>query len=179
MGCCLRGGANGAATRMASNIVAKRWPVESYIELAERLAAEGVDVLVLGGPGELAVREVMEERAPSRAHVLIGQTSLAATMALMKRCKAIVTNDSGPMHIADALGVRTIAVFGPTDPRVVGPYGQPQSVLRAREGCCPCFDETVFPNRVPECSHQRCMHSVSVDRVFSEVLQVIGAGACR
>jgi len=168
------GGANAAASSVRSNIVNKRWPTEYYVELASRLAEMGCDVLVLGGPGENHLRPAFEPVAGPSVRVLIGRTSLATSAAIMKRCDVVVTNDSGPMHVADAVGARLVAVFGPTDPRIVSPYGQPGSVLRAREKCAPCFDESVFPNRMAECRHQRCMRNVKVDEVFAAVTDALG-----
>jgi len=178
------GGANAAASTVRSNIVNKRWPTEYYVDLAARLAGMGCGVLVLGGPGESRLRPAFERIAGPPAcapadgsvQVLIGRTSLATSAGLMKRCDVVVTNDSGPMHVADAVGVRVIAVFGPTDPRIVSPYGQPGSVLCAQEKCAPCFDESVFPNRMAECDHQRCMRNVKVDEVLAAVTEALRTG---
>jgi len=170
------GGANAAASKVRSNIVNKRWPVEYYVDLASRLAEMGCDVLILGGLAETRLRPAFQRVAGPRVRVLLGGTSLATSAAIMKRCDAVVTNDSGPMHVADAVGARLVAVFGPTDPRIVSPYGQPGSVLRSGEKCSPCFDESVFPNRMAECDHQRCMRNVKVDEVLAAVTEALQRG---
>jgi lipopolysaccharide heptosyltransferase II len=168
------GGANTAADEIASNIVTKRWPVDHYSALAKRFVEDGHPVLVLGGPGEKNLRPAFGEDQPG-CKVLLGQTDLRTTMALIKQASLVVTNDSGPMHIAAALGVPVVAVFGPTDPAIVGPYSPKAVVLKGEEACTPCFRDDVFPNIVPACDHQRCMRSVTVDMVYKAAKELLSA----
>ncbi|MBN1810007.1 MAG: glycosyltransferase family 9 protein [Planctomycetes bacterium] len=166
------GGANPAASRVASNIVTKRWPVAHYVELVRILAEAGCGIVVVGGPGELGIRDDFARVESSSVKILIGQMDLAATMAVLKRCDVVVTNDSGPMHVADALGARVVAVFGPTDPEIVGPYSSMDNVITSGEDCAPCFDESVFPNVFPDCPTHACMKSVTPETVLERVLKL-------
>ena len=170
------GGTNTAATEVASNIVTKRWPADYYAALAKCLVEDGHPVMVLGGPGENNLRPACGEDQPGYK-VLLGQTDLRTTMALIKQASLVVTNDSGPMHIAAALNTPVIAVFGPTDPAIVGPYSPKAVVLKGEEACAPCFRDDVFPNIVPACEHQRCMRSVTVDVVYKAAKELLSAHA--
>ena len=76
----------------------------------------------------------------------------------MRKAKFVISNDSGPMHIAAALGIPVYAIFGPTDPRRTGPYGKGHTIIRAAEPCAPCFKKT--------CEDVKCLEGLSVDKVF-------------
>ena len=170
------GGVNAAASAIASNFVNKRWPIEYYVALAERFLEDGLSVLVLGGPGEKDLQPSFGNDK-SRYRVLLGKTDLRTTMALIKQASVVATNDSGPMHIAAALSVPVVAVFGPTDPVAARPYSSRSIVLTGDDSCAPCIREDVFPNIVPKCDHQRCMRSVTVDMVFKAAKELLSASA--
>jgi ADP-heptose:LPS heptosyltransferase len=76
----------------------------------------------------------------------------------MRNARFVVSNDSGPMHIAAALGIPVFAVFGPTDPKRTGPYGKGHSIIKADVSCAPCFKRT--------CDDMKCMKNVSAEKVF-------------
>lgn len=90
-------------------------------------------------------------------------------MALISICSLFLTNDSGPMHIADSLGVPLVALFGSTDPVRTGPYRQPSHVLREVVPCAPCF-KRVCPIDFP------CMKGLTVERVYGAVLETLKKG---
>lgn len=119
----------------------KRWPVEHFAELTRRLAAEYADVrfAVLGGKDDQELAEKVCRAVPDRCLNLAGQTSLPEMIEWLRRCDLMVTNDTGPMHVAAALGKPVIGVFGPTEPRRTGPYGQLQRVVQHRLPCVPCL----------------------------------------
>jgi heptosyltransferase-1 len=117
-----------------STWASKRWPAERFARVAEHLAGRGVRTVLLGAANESDVgRDV---RANSHAPLLdwIGTTPLKEAMALIERADIVVTNDSGPMHLAAALGRPLAAIFGPTDPARTGPYRRPETVVQALDG---------------------------------------------
>jgi len=100
--------------------------------------------------------------------VLAGRTSLAELMALVARCQLVVTNDSGPMHLAAALGVPQVAIFGSSSPEATGPWSPAARVVRQSVACSPCFRR-----RCP--IDFRCMERVTVEQVLEaagDLLQV-------
>ncbi len=117
-----------------STWASKRWPADRFARVAEHLAERGVQTVLLGAANEADVgRDV---RAESHVPLLdwIGSTPLKEAMALIERADIVVTNDSGPMHLAAALGRPLVAIFGPTDPARTGPWRRPDAVVRAVDG---------------------------------------------
>ncbi len=118
----------------------KRWPPQHFAEAADRLSqTHGLPVVLIGGPAErpesLAVTALMRTKAID----LTGQTPVGLLPGLLRRATVLVTNDSGPMHIAAAVGTPVVALFGPTDPVRTGPYGKGHVVLSHAVECRPCF----------------------------------------
>jgi heptosyltransferase-2 len=145
---------------------AKRWLPERFAEVAQRLAGrlrqhEGkhVAVVILGATEEESLGKDIAARVKARSVVLSGVTTIRELMAATKRCRLLLTNDTGPMHIAAACGVPVVAVFGPTDWRTTAPYGQEQAIVREPVDCAPCL--------LRECPiDHRCMTRVSVEQVY-------------
>ncbi len=142
----------------------KRWPARRFSELARRLAALEPEprVLIVAGPGEeaLAAESIAAEGGTGVA-VLGPDLDLAELSALLQKLDLLVTNDSGPMHLAAAVGTRCVALFGPTDPRRTAPLGEGHRVLWTGRWCSPCFRR-----RCP-LLHQRCLQEVSVEEVVA------------
>jgi lipopolysaccharide heptosyltransferase I len=141
----------------------KRWPVENFTRLAGLLAQKypGVRFAVFGGAGERQFGEIISSAAPERVLNLCGRTSLTEMIEWLRLCELMVTNDTGPMHVAAALGVPVIALFGPTDPRSTGPYGQLENVIRTGLACSPCFNSTCLWANPLE-----CLIGIPPERVF-------------
>lgn len=144
---------------------AKRWLPERYAEAAQRvcglIAQQGrrVSVVILGAKGEEELGRSVAARLTAPSVVLSGQTNIRELMAATQRCTLLLTNDTGPMHIAAAFGVPVVAVFGPTDWKTTAPYGQEQGIVRQPVDCAPCL--------LRECPiDHRCMTGVTVDMVF-------------
>jgi len=95
--------------------------------------------VVLGGRDDKPLGEIISRVAPERCLNLCGETSLPEMIEWLRLCKLMVTNDTGPMHVAAALGTPLVALFGPTEPRRTGPYGQLENVLRIELPCEPCL----------------------------------------
>ena len=110
----------------------KAWPPERYAELARLLAAEGANVWVLGGPNEKTIATAICERGGTPVHDLTGNDLRNAIIAL-KAADAAVTNDSGLMHIAAAIGTPTVAIFGPTSPRLWAPLNPLAAVIEPKD----------------------------------------------
>jgi lipopolysaccharide heptosyltransferase II len=102
----------------------KRWPAEHYADLGRRLDRQGIRIVITGGPDDGALAASIAERIGGRAGVAAGRATLKQTAALFVRSHVVVANDSGPMHIAVAMGAKVVALFGPTSPRLTGPYGR-------------------------------------------------------
>jgi heptosyltransferase-2 len=143
---------------------AKRWPPSRVAELIARLVSERDAVCVLGGAeGDRSAGREIESALPPGIRVinLIGRTGLREFAGLLARCRAFVSNDSGAMHLAAAIGVPVAAIFGPTDERVTAPAGE-HDVLLHQVFCRPCM--------LRECPiDHRCMKGVSVGAVFEAV----------
>jgi len=118
----------------------KRWPPQHFAEAADQLAhALALPIVFIGGQAErqesLAVLALMRTKAVD----LTGQTPVGLLPCLLRQAAVLITNDSGPMHIAAAVGTPVVALFGPTDPRRTGPYGSGHLVLTHAVECSPCF----------------------------------------
>ncbi len=148
--------------------VSKRWHPERFGQAADGLARNtGAKVIIFGGHGETdtagAVRASMREEAVN----LAGKTSLRELMALIKTCSVFITNDSGPMHIAAALDVPTVAVFGSTDPTATGPFNKKSVVVREPVTCSPCFKRTC-PYK-----HYACLERVNAGKVLKAAEELL------
>jgi heptosyltransferase-2 len=98
---------------------------------------------------------------------IAGITSLRELGCIIKDCHLLITNDSGPMHIAAAVGTPLVALFGSTDPEATGPYGSPESVIHKKPPCSPCFKR--------ECpfDHFRCMQDITVEEVAAQARELL------
>lgn len=151
---------------------AKRWPADRFIAAAREIQKRTNCLwVILGGKGDTPVADQIESalRAPHCALLnLAGQTSLRELCALTKLCRVLLTNDTGPMHIAAALGTPVVVPFGSTSPELTGPVlsgGALHQLLKSDAPCSPCF--------LRECPIDfRCMKGISVDRVVESVLKV-------
>ena len=139
---------------------AKRWPPEKYAELASLLQNEArAQVLIIGSAAEIPLAEAIAARMTHRPYVLTGQTSLSQLAALISLADLFVTNDSGPMHLANSLRVPLVALFGPTEPARTGPFQQPAVVIHKGAPCWPCsYRQCPFDHR--------CMMDISPNEVY-------------
>jgi ADP-heptose:LPS heptosyltransferase len=116
----------------------KRWPIERWRELIEPMVQRGFErLVVIGAPGESKQIEGLAAAGPGSTVVdLVGQTTIARTMAIIAASSLVVANDSAPLHIAVGFDRPCVALFGPTDPAIVGPYRRPGSIVTARSEPC-------------------------------------------
>ena len=141
-----------------TNWPTKRWPAEYVAALSLRLEREmHLRPVIAGGPDAAGAARLILSRNPAAVD-LVGRTNVRELVALLRRASLAVTNDSGPMHLAAALGVPLVAMFGPTSPARTGPYRRDPSVVRLDLVCSPCFSRT--------CVHQTCLRALGPDDVF-------------
>lgn len=151
----------------------KRWPTERFARLADRLIIEqGLRVVLIGGPAQLRQVDDVERQMKERALNLGGSTTLLQLAALLRRTNLLITNDSGPMHLAAAVGTPVVAVFGPTDPSRVGPYGAGHIVLRKTVDCSRCSRRRCVRDAL-------CMKAIEVDEVLDAVRKITSFASLR
>lgn len=155
-------GASWVAMNVSARWPTKRWPAESFAEVANRLQQEGYgSVVLIGGPAERAEVAAVKGKMKPPAIDLTGATTVGLLPALLSKASLLITNDSGPMHIAAAVGTPVVALFGPTSPLLTGPYGSGHHVLTGNVPCRPCFSRTCH-NIVP----LECLRTVSPNQVL-------------
>ena len=145
----------------------KCWPGGRFARLARRLGREGVRCAIVGGPGDAAASDAMAETAGRGAMSCAGRTDLPQLAALLRRCSLVIGNDTGPLHVAAAVGTPVLGLYGATDPEKVGPYGWVDRVLLHRQPCWPC-------GRKPTCTDSPCMMAISVEEVVARAREMPG-----
>lgn len=147
---------------------AKRWPLERFAETANGISATRPDIewVLFGAPGEKEMGEKLSAMLTGRNVNLVGKTTLTSLIASLRQCRALLTNDTGTMHLAAALGVPTVSIFGSTEPVLTGPLGSKHIVIRHHVPCSPCFKR--------ECpfGHYDCMTKIQPARVAQAVLSL-------
>ncbi len=152
---------------------AKRWLPERFAEAADRLVRDiadksgaGARVVIVGAKGEEALGLAIAERMQATPLRLAGRTTVRQLMAVVGRCGLFLTNDTGPMHIAAALGVPVAAIFGPTDSRTTSPFGGRHRIISHPVDCAPCL--------LRECPiDHRCMTRLTVDEVYGAATRLL------
>jgi lipopolysaccharide heptosyltransferase II len=163
-----------------ANAPARRWPVEGFEAVATELGGRGARIVVLGGPGERALTSRVAAAVPG-AFDAGGRTSLLDLAALLALCDLVVTNDTGPMHLAGAVGTPTVSLWGPSDPAEVRQTGAPDARVTGRDlPCKPCYlnrcDRRGAGTFLAE-AHEECMRLIEVRSVVSAVEERLGWGA--
>jgi ADP-heptose:LPS heptosyltransferase len=142
---------------------ANRWPVERFGGLAARLPLKAV---VVSGPSDVHLAEKVSDLSKGNAVSIGGRTSLRELCSVIRGAKAMVCNDTGPMHITAAFNVPVVALFGPANPARTGPYGSIHQVVRKELDCSPCY-------RKKKCADWKCMEAIPVKEVLYAVLAKI------
>jgi lipopolysaccharide heptosyltransferase II len=153
-----------------ANWETKRWPAERFAGLARRALAAGVQVVVQGNDAEAPLGRLIAASAPGAVD-LCGRFDLATLAGFISRCTAFGANDSGPMHIARALGVPTLAFFGSTDPSMFDFAGH--EMMFAGVECAPC---SFFGRRRCPRGHFRCMLDLDEERAWRALAPLLRAG---
>jgi heptosyltransferase-2 len=146
---------------------AKRWHIDRFARVAQTLSRElHLLIVLIGSEAERSISEQVNDRMTRSAVVLNGKTSLETLIGVLSESSLMITNDSGPMHIAAALGIPTVAVFGSTDERVTGPYGPHTRIVKQAVECSPCL--------LRDCPiDHRCMNNVSVEDVCRAARELV------
>jgi len=146
----------------------KRWTPEGFAKVGDALSEEGFQVVLVGSPKEKPICEKVRSLMNRKAIDLTGETTLFELAALLARSEVVVTNDSGPMHMANAVGAKVVGIFGPTEPARCGPWKSEGEVIQAKVDCGGCY--------LKRCWHHSCMRKVSIDNVIKRVFNSIGNG---
>jgi len=146
----------------------KRWPVESFGRLARLIGEIGLTPVVFIGPGEEWLAAEISEAAGRRVANVGPDLDVAGLFGALAGARVVISNDSGPMHLAALAGVPIVALFGPTDPRRTAPLVEPRRVLCRAMDCSPCFKA-----RCP-LGHQRCLKEITPEAVAAEAQRLAG-----
>jgi heptosyltransferase-1 len=136
----------------------KVWPAVNFGGIAAELPWRSI---VIGGRADIAKAAEVVRESGGRAVSLAGKTDLGALVEIMRHAALVISNDSGPMHIAAGFNVPVVAIFGPTSPERTGPYGKGHLIIRSDEQCSPCFRK--------QCEDLRCMKGITVSRVLEKI----------
>lgn len=158
----------GGGANPGMNLPAKRWRAERLATVAERLLARSFGVVVVGGAEDLGASQELRASLgldPLPAHWidLTGKTSLGQLGALLRHCRLFLGHDSGPMHLAVAMGTPVLALFGPSDPITYGPLGERSLALYKGVECSPCFLGGRWHSA---CSEYKCIDGITVEEVW-------------
>jgi heptosyltransferase-2 len=144
----------------------KLWPSERIAALAMRLEARGIHAVLLGSSGARGLADAVAAAAGGPVRSLVGRDRPALLAALVSEFDALVAADSGPAHVAAAVGVPAVTLFGPTDPRLTAPLGPGQRALWRQPPCSPCF--------LPECPiDHRCLRAIEVVEVEEAIVAAL------
>ena len=144
---------------------AKRWPADRFAALAQHCVAAGAEVWIVGGAGERDAGALIAQR--SAATDLTGRTGLAEVVDLLSLASGVVSNDSGLMHIAAALDMPLVAIYGSTTPQFTPPLGERVAIVEDALPCRPCFQ------RDCPLTHLNCLHGISAQRVFDQLRKLL------
>jgi lipopolysaccharide heptosyltransferase I len=166
------GGLSGARVAIHSGArwITKRWPVQHFAEVARRLGEDsGVGIVLVGGAEDQAASHLIERATGGRAVNLVGRTSLRQLAAVLRRVHLLVTNDSGPMHLAAAVGTRVAALFTCTSPQRARPYGPGHLIFSTQIWCAASY--------LKRCSRMECMGELTPDRVWPALERELARGS--
>lgn len=141
---------------------ANRWPAERFGRLAAMLPVRAV---VIGSRGDMRLAEAVAGHSKGNSVSIAGKTDLKGLISVIRGAGLVVSNDSGPMHIAAGLNVPVVAVFGPANPARTGPYGSIHKVIRKDVSCSPCYKRV--------CKSPDCLEGISVKEVASAVMDAL------
>jgi len=147
----------------------KRWTIEGFAKLADELQLNyHCKVIFLGSSGDLPRVRKIVNLMKTTPLLATGRTNLSELAALVKRCALVISNDSGPVHVAAAVGTPTITIFGPSDEIKYRPYGKDHLIVKSNAPCRPCGKH--------ECplQHHKCMRDIGVEEVLAQVRIILG-----
>ncbi len=156
-------------------MVFKRWKEDKFAELGKKLIKEfGVKILIFGGEEEEKLKENLKNLIGEGSYT-VSEISLLDTAGLIEKCRLFITNDSGLMHIAVAVNVITVALFGPSDPLRTSPYGDKHLVITKDADCSPCWSINNLGVGRVRCEYSQCivMEKIEIEEVFEAVCKYL------
>ena len=149
----------------------RRWAASKYADLLDKII-ENFDaaIILMGDSKEEELGRQVVRQAHFPLHFAVGETSLCGMAALFAQCRLAIVNDAGPLHVALAVGVKTVSIFGPVDPRIYGPYPiEGHLVVQKGLPCQPCYRRF----RMARCSHISCLRDLTVEEVYRKVQNIL------
>jgi len=144
----------------------KRWPVKKFAKLADMLIKEGLEVIILGGPGDVEDSLRVENYMKKNTINLAGKTDLLKLTGLLDNLNLFISGDTGPLHMAVARNTKSLAIFGPTEVWRYRPYGKKHEVVKLDLDCQPCHKKICPYN-------WECMKNIEVEDVFKNALKML------
>ncbi|MFZ2324917.1 MAG: glycosyltransferase family 9 protein [Ignavibacteriaceae bacterium] len=156
------------------NHIRRRWEPEKFVELGKKLIKEkNAKIFLFGGPEENELKTNINSAINSEKSFIIKTGTFKQSIAIMKRCNVFVTNDSALMHIASALGLKVIAIIGPTNSRYIHPWKTEHKLVSLNLECAPCFFYSPKPLSCSRTDVQfKCIIELDVEKVYREVNQI-------
>ena len=150
----------------------KSWPLNNWMELAKLMADRGFVVFLFGGNKERTDLERQDIMIPNHKniHSFIGKTTIVESLSLVGRCHLMVGSEGGMMHSASAFGVKTLTIFGGTDPKKWNPGGPHNSIIYLNYSCSPCY----ITSRAAHCQNHKCLKDITVPMVENKILEIVG-----
>ncbi len=139
----------------------KKWPPNRFGELASIL---DIKTLIVGSTSDIGISKLIENESNGKALSIAGDTNIKELISIIRNARYVISNDSGPMHIAAAFGTPVVAIFGPTNPVRTGPYGRNHIIVKSDIECTPCYKKN--------CKSVKCMDDVSVEKVYKAVMSI-------
>ena len=143
----------------------KRWPQQYYAKVANTMLEQGWQVWLFGTQKDRSITDLIDADTRARCHNLAGKTSLSDVIDLISLAKQVVTNDSGLMHIANAVGCNSIVIYGSSSPEFTPPLSKRAQIIRPDIECSPCF------KRICPLKHHNCMNGIKAEQVIDKLNQ--------
>ena len=156
----------GGGKNSVDEVKAKRWPVDRFGELADRIP-DSCSIIIMGGQTDIEIAKALQNSCKRKLFNWCGNTSILEMAAIFKMVCVLVTNDSAPLHVAAAVGVPFVGLFGPTEPEVLCPPGGNYTVVKSKKDCTPCYTQSRFPG----CEKPDCMEGIEVEEVYQALVQ--------
>jgi len=164
----------GGGASWGKDAVVKHWKKEKFAEVADHLAEKhNAKILILGSEAEKDICETVKKNMKTPAIDACGSTTLLQFAALSGMCNLVIANDGGPLHIAVAMGARTVGIFGPVDENVYGQYpsSEKHKVVTGKAECRPCYKNF----KLRKCDIKKCLDTVTAEEVFDAAAEALKA----
>lgn len=151
----------------------RAWHIDNFIEVSNKLGEKGYQTIFFGGKRERNFIDYIKSKAKFNPVLLIGETNIRQTMAILSMCKGLVCNDSGIMHLGSALNIPLVAIFGPQSPVKFGPYSKKAKVIYKAFPCSPCKQKFFKECEPSERMTPSCVEAVTLEEVMNKIEEFI------